>query len=138
MKLTGMSEAQLTEAASVITFLIQRYDADTDPGGLRKNYRDNVMTTLTFVLDDISQTRQGAGRPISELIKAFNRDFNPQGFRYTVVPGSLPYMFDGTPQHYEDRQKAMEAFAVLSVELNIGWLAVFDNQESRILGEIYL
>jgi hypothetical protein len=140
MRLTGTTEPQLTEAAHVLSVLIQIYASHSDAGGINKAHAENVLRGLILALDDVAQTRQGVGRPIPELIRAFNLKFNPLKSPYTVVVAQHPFEFNANSDttNFDGLADAMQRFGEEVNALAVGWVAVWSNQECRMIGEAYL
>lgn len=139
MKLQGLNQQQITEAGRVVLVLIQTYEGNESD--LNRSYRQQIVGSLTQILDDIAQTREGIGRPVAQLISEFNRRHNPQAFRYSVANAAHAFELDDAPSsifHSNELDEAMRVFGEQLPGFSNGWLAIWDNSERRMIGEIYL
>lgn len=139
MKLQGLTAQQITEAAHIISVLIQAYAADQQEIG--RGYREQIIGSLAQVLDDLTQTRASAGRPVAQLIGEFNRRHNPRGARYSAVAAAAPFEIDEFSSligHTDSLTEARDKFSEFMLVGNYRWIAVWDNQKLRLIGEIDL
>ncbi len=134
-----LTEPILSEASRVLSVLIQAYAAQSG-SNVAKSHADEVQRGLILALDDVSRSKDGAARPIPELIKLFARTYNVKQSRYSVATAPHPFGFDQTSdvEHYDDLATAMIQFGHRLNAMQIGWTAVLDHQEGRVIGEVYL
>ncbi len=134
-----LTEPILSEASRVLSVLIQAYALQSGTN-VAKSHADEVQRGLILALDDVSRSKDGAARPIPELIKLFARTYNVKQCRYSVATAPHPFEFDQTSniKHYDDLGTAMIQFSYTLNAIQIGWAAVLDHKEGRVVGEVYL
>lgn len=136
----NMNQLELDEAARVLSVLIQEYEAQGHRGSQTEQWRaDEAMRGLIMALDDVSRARKGI-RPIAELIKLFVKTHNVGPFRYSVVTAPHPFGFDETSEveHFSTIELALQHFNTISNAMSVGWVALLDTKDCRVVGEIYL
>lgn len=136
----NLTQPQLDEAARVLSVLVQEYEAQGHRGSQAEQWRaDEAMRGLILVLDDVSRARKSI-RPIAELIKLFVKTHNVGQFRYSVVTAPHPFGFDETSdiEHFANLELALTHFGHVVNAHSVGWVALLDTKDSRVVGEIYL